>query len=125
MKSKPQVPLNNSGTFKDLFRSKCHVHDFFQGWAEEHWRSEVHRLTALNEELKIAAERSAEKLLNLATQNAHFDLRINELISENWDLKQSIGRLRYGRPVRSVEDRHAINTLETENQEVLTALKHA
>lgn len=93
---------------------------FLPGWSEEQWRAEVQRLTALNEELKLSAERLAEELGDLSTQNSHFDHRLNELISENWDLKQSIGRIRYGRPVRSVEDRHTINILQTENQEVTT-----
>lgn len=95
---------------------------FLPGWSEEQWRAEVQRLTALNEELKLSAERLAEELGDLSMQNSHFDHRLNELISENWDLKQSIGRIRYGRPVRSVEDRHTINILQTENQEVTKLL---
>lgn len=81
----------------------------------------MQRLAVLNEELKQAAERSADELHELASQNSQFDLRINELITENWDLKQSIGRIRYGKPVRSIEDRHTINILQTENQEVAPA----
>jgi hypothetical protein len=40
-------------------------------------------------------------------------------MTENWDLQQSIGRIRYGKPTRSVEDRDTINRLQTENQDVI------
>ena len=120
MKANSKASQPDNGTPNQLvwFERASHF-SFLSEWSEEQWRAEVQRLTALNEELMLSAERLAEELGDLTTQNSHFDHRLNELISENWDLKQSVGRIRYGKPVRSLEDRHTINILQTENQEVM------
>lgn len=87
---------------------------YFAGWTEENWRAELSRLTSYNEELS----RALKEMSSQDSSNCRFDFQVNELMTENWDLKQSIGRIRYGKPTRSVEDRDTINHLQTENQEV-------
>lgn len=75
---------------------------------------ELQRLSSYNEELS----RALKDLSVPDSTSCRFDFQVNELITENWDLKQSIGRIRYGKPTRSVEDRDTINRLQTENQDV-------
>lgn len=84
------------------------------GWSKEQWRSEVQRLTALNREMNQALRNQHAEDSN----SCRFDFHVNDLLTENWDLKQSIGRIRYGKPTRSLEDRDTINRLETENQDL-------
>lgn len=84
------------------------------GWTENDLLVEIKRLTSHNEELT----RTLRELSGQDSGDCRFDFQVNELLSENWDLKQSIGRIRYGKPTRSVEDRDTINHLQTENQDV-------
>ena len=67
---------------------------------------------AANEEMNRALNKDPANSCQLDFQMA------NELMTENWDLKKSIGRIRYGRPARSMEDRDTINRLQTENQDL-------
>lgn len=60
--------------------------------------------------------------MNNNPSSSRFDLQLNELLSENWDLKRSVARIRYGRPVRSIEDRANINRLQTENDDLRAAV---
>jgi hypothetical protein len=92
----------------------------FEGWTEEDWLVEVKRLTSYNEDLN----RALKDLSSQDSTSCRFDFQVNELLTENWDLKQSIGRIRYGtKPTRSVEDRDTINRLQTENQDVCIAIQ--
>lgn len=86
------------------------------GWSAEDWRSEVQRLTALNREMTRALKN--QQFADSASCRLDFPLNEVDLLTENWDLKQSIGRIRYGKPSRSLEDRDTINRLETENQDL-------
>ena len=79
------------------------------GWRESDWRAEVNRLQDVADE--------AVQALQIQMEKGQWQGR-NELIAENFDLKHTIGRMRYGKPVRSIEDRDTINRLETENQEL-------
>ena len=69
-------------------------------------------MTEENEELQRALDN------NNNPSSCRFDLQLNELLSENWDLKRSVARIRYGRPIRSIEDRANINRLQTENDDL-------
>ena len=86
------------------------------GWTEDDWQTEIQRLTEENEELQRALD------MNNNPSNSRFDLQLNELLSENWDLKRSVARIRYGKPVRSIEDRANINRLQTENDDLRAAV---
>ncbi|KZS06313.1 Uncharacterized protein APZ42_030254 [Daphnia magna] len=107
----------------DNFPSRCNYsHEstkpadshFYEGWTENDLLVEIKRLTSHNEELT----RTLRELSGQDSGDCRFDFQVNELLSENWDLKQSIGRIRYGKPTRSVEDRDTINHLQTENQDL-------
>ncbi|KAI9550035.1 hypothetical protein GHT06_007626 [Daphnia sinensis] len=107
----------------DNFPSRCNYSDesakpvgsySYEGWTESELLDEIKRLTSHNEELT----RTLRELSEPDSTSCRFDLQVNELLSENWDLKQSIGRIRYGKPTRSVEDRDTINHLQTENQDL-------
>ncbi|XP_059352434.1 uncharacterized protein LOC130703856 isoform X2 [Daphnia carinata] len=107
----------------DNFPSRCNYSDestkpvgshSYEGWTESDLLDEIKRLTSHNEELT----RTLRELSGQDSTGCRFDLQLNELMSENWDLKQSIGRIRYGKPTRSVEDRDTINHLQTENQDL-------
>ena len=69
---------------------------------------ELQQLMIKNEQLTLALKESEGCPLNVK----------NDLVTENWDLKHTISRIRYGKPVRTNEDREAINRLVTENQEL-------
>jgi L-rhamnose mutarotase len=80
----------------------------YQGWSLAGLRSELQQLSAQNEALMGALKES---------ESCRIDVQ-NELATENWDLKHTVGRIRYGKPIRSIEDRDVINRLQTENQEL-------
>ena len=84
----------------------------FKGWAEADWKMELQRVLEQNEQLNRALNQQQES--NCQSQQH------NELLEENFDLKSTIGRIRYGKPVRSLDDRNKINRLEIENQELRT-----
>lgn len=87
------------------------------GWSDEDWLSEIRRLMAANEEMSQALNKDHYQSA-ADPSTCRVDPQMNELKTENWDLKQSIGRIRYGKPVRSLEDLDMINRLQTENQDL-------
>ena len=74
---------------------------------------ETERLRLLNEELNRA--------LKDVKTDCRFDI-LNELKSENLELKHMIGSMRYGKPARSAEDINTINRLQVENEELRTLI---
>ena len=87
-------------------------------WTDGDLRAELERLKMSNEELSRALNEMSVTQNPANCQSNQFGFQVSELMTENWDLKQSIGRIRYGKPVRSIEDRDTINRLQTENQDV-------
>jgi len=105
----------------DNFPPRCPVSNQMNGnpeqykeWSLTDLQFEVQRLGLLNKELNRA--------LGDIKKSCRVDVQ-NELKSENWELKHAIGRIRYGRPTRSVEDTNAIDRLQSENEQLRTLVQ--
>jgi len=83
-------------------------------WTVGELQSEVQQLTLLNKELNRALKDFKKK--------CRFDVQ-NELKSENLELKHTIGTIRYGKPICSVEDKSTINQLKNENEQLRTLIR--